>query len=265
MLHRRVESLLVHGEAVLRENLLCIVERESERIVQLEGILTAQPRLPCSPEFVLHGCKDLHARLVGFVKLLLFRPDDIQDKLLLLLELRIAVLRGLDDTLRQRRQERTLNAEFSAVTDRAADDAAEDIAPAIVRGHDAVGDHEGHGARMIGADSDRDVGVIRPVLLISNPAGQLTDQIPQALQRIHVKNGTHILHCDREPLEAHAGINVLLDQIRVIAVPVIVELGEYDIPDLHVAVALTAHDILRPVSVLFSAVIVNLGAGTARS
>ncbi len=68
---------------------------------------------------------------------------------------------------------------------------------------------------------------------------------------------------DRETLEAHAGIDVFLNEVRVIAVTVIVELGEDDVPDFHETVAFTSHDILRAVSILLSAVIVNFGAGAA--
>ena len=47
------------------------------------------------------------------------------------------------------------------------------------------------------------------------------------------------------------------------AVAIVVVLGENDVPDLHEAVALAAHDILRPAAVLLAAVIINLGAWAA--
>ena len=116
---------------------------------------------------------------------------------------------------------------------------------------------------MIRADTNRNITVIAARLLISDTACQAADQITQGFQSINVEDGSHVLNGNRQTLKTHAGINVLLNKIRVIAVSIIVELRKYDIPDLHEAVALAAHDILRSVSVLLSAVIVNLRAGTA--
>ncbi len=77
---------------------------------------------------------------------------------------------------------------------------------------------------MIRTDTNRNIRLFRTFLLIADTAGQLADQIAEALKRINIKDRTDVLHCYRETLEAHAGINVLLGQIRVMSVAVIVEL-----------------------------------------
>jgi len=52
-------------------------------------------------------------------------------------------------------EERLPYAQVPGEAERAAEDAAEDVAPPLVRGEDLVADHEGHGTQVI---SDRPVG-----------------------------------------------------------------------------------------------------------
>ena len=107
----------------------------------------------------------------------------------------------------------------------------------------------------------------RNIILIYDPiffSGQSAHVITQRLDRIHIKNRIHILHDGCKTLQPHAGVNILLFQFAVIAVAVIVKLGEYVVPDLHIAVALTAYRTVRlAAAVLLSAVIIDLRAGAA--
>ena len=43
-----------------------------------------------------------------------------------------------------------------------------------------------------------------------------------------------------QTLQTHAGVDVLLGQLGVVALAVVVELGEDVVPDLHIAVAVAA-------------------------
>ena len=54
-------------------------------------------------------------------------------------------------------QEAELDADAVALQDRAAHDPAQDVAAVLVGGHDAVGDQEGHAARVVGQDAQRAV------------------------------------------------------------------------------------------------------------
>ena len=263
LLHRGVEAVLIHGKALLLQDFLRVVEREAVGVVELERILAGELLFSRLFQRAFHLSQNFHSLLIGLLEFLFLGADHVQDEVSLLLQFRVAVLRGLDDILRQRRKERSLNAELASVPHCAADDPAEDISSSVVGRHDAVRNHEGHCAGVIRADTDGDIRVIGARLLIFHTACQSADQIAEGLERIHVEDGSHILHRNRQTLQTHSGIDVLLDQIAVIAVAVIVELGKYDIPDLHEAVAFAAHDILRSVSVLLAAVIVNLGAGAA--
>ena len=60
------------------------------------------------------------------------------------------------------------------------------------------------------------------------------------------------------------GIDILLFQFSIMALPIIVELGKYDVPDFHIPVAVAAHCAARLSAAVFgAAVIINFGTGTA--
>ena len=95
-------------------------------------------------------------------------------------------------------------------------------------------------------------------------ACELRDLVGDIHDGIHIEQAVHILahHC--QTLQAHAGVNILLGQLRVVALPVIVELGEYVVPDLHIPVAVAAHGAPGlAAAVLLAPVIVDLAAGAA--
>ena len=93
--------------------------------------------------------------------------------------------------------------------------------------------------------------------------------IAQRDKRIDIKHRIHFLADNRQTLQPHAGIDVLLLQRRVMPLTVILELSEDIVPDLHEAVAVAARlaGVLRPAAleaILRPAVIVDLRARTAR-
>ena len=87
----------------------------------------------------------------------------------------------------------------------------------------------------------------------------LADLIPQSLNGIHVKDGIHILHHHGQTLQTHAGVDVFLGQLRIVALSVVVKLGKYIVPDFDIAVAVTAHRAVRlSAAVLFAPVVIDL-------
>ncbi len=200
VLHGSIKAFLIYGKALLFQNLLGVIKRESISIVQTERILTGELLLACSGQCLFHLIQNLHALLIGLFKLFFLGTDNIDDKVLLFRQFRIAVLGILNYLHSQCRQEGSLNTQLSAVADCPADDAAEHIASAVIGRHDAVRDHEGHGTGMICADTHRDILIIAARLLVADSACQLTDQIPKRLQSIHVKNRTYVLHSHSQTL-----------------------------------------------------------------
>ena len=222
--HRGTEALFVNRKALLYENFLRVVQRETISIVEPERVLSGKLLLTLCGKRRFHFLENIHALLICLLELLFLGADDVQNEIFFLLEFRITVLRGFNDIHRECRQERAFNTELSAVSYRTADNSAQHIASSVIGGHNAVGNHKRHRSRVIRADTDRNIRLFRTLLLIADTAGQLADQIAEALKRINIKDRTDVLHCYRETLETHAGINVLLGQIRVMSVAVIVEL-----------------------------------------
>jgi hypothetical protein len=90
--------------------------------------------------------------------------------------------------------------------------------------------------------------------------------VQHALDGIDLEQVAHTLHHAGQTLQTHAGINVGACQTLVMALAVGVELAEHQVPDLHIAVAVTAHAAGRlAAAILGAAVEVDLRAGAARA
>ena len=116
---------------------------------------------------------------------------------------------------------------------------------------------------MVGDDAERNIGLFAVTVMFAGNFGNL---IGDVAHRIYVEQRAHALHHAGQTLEAHAGVDVLLLQFGVVAVAVVVELREHVVPDLHIAVAVTADRTAGlAAAVLRAAVVVNLRARTART
>ncbi len=96
-------------------------------------------------------------------------------------------------------------------------------------------------------------------MILADPVGDVHDGV-------HVEEGVHVLTHHGQTLQAHAGVDVLLLELGVMALTVVVELGKDHVPDFHIAVAVAAHGAAGlAAAVLLAPVIVDLGAGAARA
>ena len=158
-------------------------------------------------------------------------------------------------------EERLAHAEQTAVTGGAAQQAAQHIAAALVLRDDAVADHKDGGPDVVGDDADGNVLFL--ILVVGDP-GDLTDLLHDVLDGIHLEEVIHPLHDAGQTLQAHAGIDILVLQRGVAALAVGIELGEHQIPEFDIAVAVAAHMAVGTAAALFRpAVKVDLGAGAA--
>ena len=260
VLHGKVETFRIHRKAALLQDLFREVPGEAVGIVKPEGVRTGQHGAALGLHLVDLVFQDLKTLVDRPVELVLFFGNDAENDFLLLFELRIAVFRGLDDGTGKGREEGAVHAQEPAVARGTAEKPSEHVSAAVVRGHDAVRDHEGDGTDVVRDDADGNV--LLRVFLVPR-ARDLADVLGQSAQRIHVEQGIHVLHRDSQTLEAHAGVDVLLDELGVIAVAVVVELRENDVPDFHEAVAGSADHVVGAGAVFFTAVVVDLGAGAA--
>ena len=255
-LHGSLESLFIHRDPLLLQDLSGKIQRESISIIELEGLVSSQRLLPLLLQFFFHLRQNRKSLVDGLVKLLFLFGDYLEDKLFLLVQFRITVLRSLDHGLGKLGQEFSLDIQKSSVTAGSPQQTAQNIPPSFVRRHDPVRDHKGYGTDVIRDHTDGHICVVRFAVLC---ACQSTHMLPQSLDGIHVKHGIYALYDTGQTLQAHSGINIFLLQFGIMIIAVIVKLGKYIVPDLHVPVAVTAYGTIRfPAAVLLSPVIVNL-------
>ena len=114
---------------------------------------------------------------------------------------------------------------------------------------------------MVGDNADGNVILFVVAVLLAGDSADLADNLLNGVNLEHIVNA---LHYASKTLKTHTGVDVLLCELGVVAVTVVVELGEYVVPDLHIAVAFAAGlAVGRATAVLFAAVEVDLGARTA--
>ena len=257
----RVEAVQIDPEALLLQDFLGGLDGEAVGIVQTESVGAVQDGLALSLHLLFQVGQDGKALVDGPGKFLFLTGEVLQDEFALGLQLGIAALGAFNDSFGQFGHEVAFNAQFSAVADGPADNSAQDIASAFIGGHDTIGDHESSGTDMVGHDTHGYVGVIVIAVFL---ACHLADLIAQSADGINVKNRINVLYGDRQTLQSHTGIDILLDQLGVVAVAVVIELGEYDVPYFHVSVAFAAYCTVRLAAAVFlAAVKVDLGTGAA--
>ncbi len=140
----------------------------------------------------------------------------------------------------------------------AAHDAAQDIAPALVRGRHAVGDQEGGRTQVVGDDPVR-----RGALALGLGRGQLFRGVDQALEQVDVIVGVDALQHGGDALQTHAGVDRLLGQFANDLVVLLLELHEDVVPDLDEAVAVLVRRTGRAAEDVVAVVVEDLGAGAA--
>ena len=115
---------------------------------------------------------------------------------------------------------------------------------------------------MVRDDTQGHIGlIVLPVFCLRDAA----HMVSQSLDRIDIEHGVHALHDTGQALQPHAGIYILLLQLCIVIVAVIVELGKYIVPDLHIAVTFTSHRTIRTATAIFrSPVIIYLRTRSTR-
>ncbi len=121
------------------------------------------------------------------------------------------VAHDFDDDPGDFRQEWLRETEHPAVSRRAPEDQAQDVAPAFVGRQHTVADQEGDRSSVVGDDPiGNDVGVAFDV----GRAQQLLSAPNDRQEEIVIVVRLHVLEDTDDPLEAHAGVNVLARQER---------------------------------------------------
>ena len=263
LLHLVVKGLAVERHALVLDHLDRQVDGEAVGVVQFERVRAGKDGLAL---FLMGGEKlgeDLHAAVDGLGEVLLLGADDLGDIGLTLAQLGIVALVLVHDRVHDLIEERAVDAEKLAVAGRSSQQTAQHIAAALVAGQHTVADHEGGGTDMVGDDAQ---GHVFLAALAVARTGDLGDLVRDVHHGVDIKERIDVLAHDGQTLKAHAGVDVLLLELGVVVVAVVIELGEDDVPDLHIAVALAADGAAGlAAAVLFAAVVVNFRAGAART
>ena len=254
-LHLAVEGVHVDVVAGAARDLAGEVDGEAVGVVELEGHLAGE-HLSLPEALELRGEARL-ARVERGAEALLLGRDDAVDEGLLLHELGIHVTEDARDLVGVGGEEGAANPHEAAMVDRATEQAAQDVAAALVRGEDAVADHEGNGAGVVGDDAQALVG--RAVLVVGH-AGEALPHPDEGAQDVALVVGPLVLHDRGDALEAHAGVDVAMWEVGHRAVLLAVVLREDEVPELEVAVAVVAGLLALERGALVE---VDLGAGAA--
>ena len=261
LFHQGLVALLIHGDTALLAQLTGQIDGEAEGIIQAEGILAGEDGLALGGQLFQDGIDLIEAGINGAGKALLLHTDGLYDIVPALDELRIGALIFVDDGIGDLIQERLADAKETAMTGGTAQQAAQHIAAALILRDNAVADHKDGGADVVGDHTD---GNILFLILLVGDAGDLADLLHDVLDGIDLKEVIDALHDAGQALQAHAGIDVLVLQGGVMTLAVGIELGEYQVPELNIAVAVTADMAIGTAAALFGpAVKVDLGAGAA--
>ena len=257
--HRAVERVHVNLVTGALGDLAREVDGESVGVVQLERDLAGQDvALAQLVELRLeHGL----AGVQRGAEALLLRGDDAVHEGLVLHELVVVLAHDALDLVGVLGQERALDAEQASVVDGAAEQAAQHVAAALVRGQDAVRDHERHGAGVVREDAEALVAGVRgacAVLLAREPLAELDE----GAHDVALVVGALVLHDGGHALQAHAGVDVAVREVRHGAVLLAVVLREDEVPELEVAVAVVTGLLALELRTLVE---VDLGAGAARA
>ena len=261
LLHECAVSVLVD----LQPGFLCDLARkvngEAEGVVELEGVGAGKGICALRLGVCDDAGENSESGVYGSVEALLLLDDDLEDIVALGLELDVSVFVLGNNDFRKALEEHAVDAEELTVTAGAADNSSEHVAAALVGGDNAVGDHEGSRSYVVGDNANGNVVVlVCAVGLLCDGA----DGVEQASYGVNLKEVVHTLHNARQTLKTHTGIDILLRELGVVAVAVVVELGEYVVPYLHESVAVASGlAIGRATAVLQAAVEIYFGAGAA--
>ena len=249
--HQALEvGLARERHAALGGDLARELDREAVGVVQAEGVgardraggqqVVEQPRalLQRAPEALLLGAHPL------------------VDRLVLGQQLGVAGAHEVDDEAHVLRQEAVLDADAVALQQRAAHDPAQHVAAVLVGGHDAVGDEEGHAARVVGQDPQR--------ALVGLAGGEVAPERHERQELVGLEDRVDALLDHGHAVEAQARVDVLGRQRGERADRILVVLHEDEVPVLQEALVVAAREVVGRAP-LQAAVEVELAARPARA
>ena len=245
------------------ENLLRELPGEAIGIVKTETDLACQLVLAICLDLLNLIIEESHTLGQSGGKAVLLQADNLLDVILLghqlteVAGLTVDIHHSLNGTF----QELVLDAQHAPMTDSTAQDTAQHIAAALIRRQDAIHDHDSHGTSMVGNDLQ---GNILGLILAILHAGNLGSILDNGEQQVRLEVGLLVLHHGSQTLQTAARIDVLMGQGLVLPILSAVILGEHQVPDFQITVAVAAHSAVGgAAAALLAQIDVNLGVRAA--
>ena len=175
--HLPFETLVVHGEPALASHVGHEVFRKAERVVEAEHDLTGYGASPKEGQLSL---EHPHALVEGDREPVLLLAKDPLHHRPPLRELGVRPAHLLFEVRDEAMEERLAHPEPVAVADGAPDDAAQHVAPPLVRGKHPVHDEKGARADVVRDDPER---LVAPVLGPGQLRGTM-DEVPEEIDLV---------------------------------------------------------------------------------
>ena len=237
--HQPAEALLVDGEPLLGRHLEGQVDREAVGVVQRERPGAGELRAAALLHLGRGQVEDRGAGLEGLPEGLLLGVGDGGDPLPVLVQRAVGLAHLVAADRHQLGQRAVLVAEQAHRADRTAQQPPQDVAAGLVAGVDAVADQHHRAAHVVGDHAEPDVVAVVGAV---PAAGELLGPLDHREHDVDLVHVLHALQQERDPLQAHAGVDVLLrqgpDDVEVLLAPDRGELllHEDEVPELEVAV-----------------------------
>ena len=254
----------VHADTLFAGNQFREVDRESERVVQLEGVLTGNQLAALLPGALDDSVQQVDTRGQRPQERRFLLLDHLLDQSLLRFQFGELSAHLPDQSGDQFAERRLGEPKVGvAVTHGAAQDAANDISGLDVRRQLAVGNRKGDGTQVVGDHAHGHVGFQVLAVFLARHRGDTADR---GLENIGVVIRFLALQDHAQALEAHARIDIACRKLLQRTVGLAVELHENEVPDLdHLRMAHIDHLAARLQGDLrlVAQVEVNLRAGSA--
>ena len=206
--HQLVKAVLIDGQALLGGRLQGELDRESVGVVQGEGNLRGQ--LAVSGQLGGLFIEQLGARYQSAVESGLLRNRDTPDPVEVGDQFGIRRTHRVAHRGHEIADDRGVDPQQFGRADHPAEQAAQHVAAAVVARADPVADQDRRGAAVVGDYAvSHIVSVVAGVVRASGDRGHGPYHRPQQVGLVDVVNA---LQDERDPLHAHAGVDVLAGQ-----------------------------------------------------
>ena len=259
-LHGFLEAVFIDFEALFAGDFFGQFHGEAIRIVEFEDF-------SASEDFVVahmghHIVEQFHALCQGSAELFFFCIDNLFDEGFVFPRFRIFIAEDVQYRINETGQEEILDPQKTAEADGTAQDTAQDITTAFIGRQDAIGNHKSNSADMVG--NDLHGHLLARIIVIA--AGNSDNFFDDWEDEVRFKVRFFLLDDRSQSFQTAARIDVLLGQRFVLAVFSAVVLGEDEVPDFQVAVAVAADGTRRFAAASFRAeVIEDFTVRTARA